>query len=76
VGKGGPQPIRVGPMPASFRGLVQAVKAYESLTVQAAVQRSRRLALQALLNHPLVGDMDVAEPLLSELEAAHKLELS
>ncbi len=76
VGKEGPQPIRVGPIPASFRGLVQAVKAYESLTVEAAMQRSRRLALQALLNHPLVGDMDIAEPLLSELISAHKLELS
>jgi 6-phospho-beta-glucosidase len=76
VGKEGPQPIRVGPIPASFRGLVQAVKAYESLTVEAAMQRSRRLALQALLSHPLVGDMDIAEPLLSELISAHKLDLS
>jgi len=74
VDENGAKPSPVGPIPAAFRGLVQAVKAYESLTVDAAVTRSRRLALQALLTHPLVGDADLAEPLLDEMLAAHGMD--
>ena len=60
-------------MPLAFRGLVQAVKAYETLAVEAAVTRSRRATILALLNHPLVGDLDVAEPLADEMFRAHGL---
>ena len=63
----------MGEIPLAYRGLVQAVKAHESLTVQAAVTRSRDVALQALLAHPLVGDIDIAEPMLDEMLAAHGL---
>ena len=63
----------MGEIPLAYRGLVQAVKAHESLTVRAAVTRSRDVALQALLAHPLVGDIDVAEPMLDEMLAAHGL---
>jgi len=73
-GRRGPVPVPVGPIPPAFRGLVLAVKAYETLTVQAAVTRSRKTALQALLNHPLVGDLDVAAPLLDEMLEAHGLD--
>jgi len=73
VEENGATPLRVGPVPLPFRGLVQAVKAYESLTVDAAVARSRRVALRALLTHPLVGDTEIAEPLLDEMLAAHGL---
>jgi len=73
VGRSGPQPLPVGPIPLAFRGLVQAVKAYESLTVEAAVQQNRTLAIQALINHPLVGDLAVAESLVDALLAAHGL---
>ena len=70
----GPSPLPVGAVPLAFRGLVQAVKTYETLTVEAAVTRSRSVALQALLAHPLVGDLDLAEPLLDEMLAAHQLD--
>jgi 6-phospho-beta-glucosidase len=73
VGKDGARPLPVGPIPIAYRGLVQAVKAYESLTVDAAVQQSRKLAVQALINHPLVGDLPTAEALVDELLAAHGL---
>ena len=69
----GAHPLPVGPLPLAFRGVAQALKAYETLTIAAAVQRSRRLALLALANHPLVGDLDVAEPMLDEMLAAHGL---
>lgn len=65
--------LPVGEIPLAYRGLVQAVKTHETLTVQAAVTRSRDIALQALLAHPLVGDLDVAAPMLDELLNAHGL---
>lgn len=74
VDASGATPLPVGPIPPAFRGLVQAVKAYESLTVEAAVRKDRRIAMQALFNHPLVGDLDLAEALLDELLAAHGLD--
>ncbi len=75
VDRQGAHPLPVGPIPPAFRGLVQAVKAYETLTVEGAVTRRKRPVLQALLNHPLVGDLAVAEPLIDELCTAHRLSL-
>lgn len=69
----GAHPLPVGPIPLAFRGLVQAVKAYETLTVQAAVTRQRLPAIQALINHPLVGDLPVAEALVDAMLPAHGL---
>lgn len=68
----GAHPIRFGAIPLPMRGLIQAVKAYESLTVQAAVEGSKRAALQALMAHPLVLTWEVAKPLLDELLAANR----
>jgi 6-phospho-beta-glucosidase len=72
VDRTGAHPLRFGPLPLPIRGLVQAVKAYESLTVKAAVEGSRRVALQALMAHPLVPSWEVAGPLLDELLAANR----
>ena len=60
------------PMPHLLRGVALAVKEYERLTVEAAVQGSRRKALQALVCHPLIGDADVAERLLDDLSDANR----
>ena len=73
IDRGGAHPLAVGPIPLAFRGLMQALKAYETLTVEAAVQQSKRLATLALLNHPLAGDLDVIEPMLAEMLEAHGL---
>ncbi len=73
VDRSGPHPLPVGPIPLAYRGLVQAVKAYETLTVEAAVTRSRDLAIQALINNPLVVDLSLAETLVDELLLAHGL---
>jgi len=72
VDSAGPHPIHFGPIPLPIRGLIQAVKSYESLTVQAAVEGSKRIALQALMAHPLVVSWEVAQPLLDELLAANR----
>jgi 6-phospho-beta-glucosidase len=76
IDRNGAHPLPVGPIPLAFRGVMQALKAYESLTVEAAVKQSKRLATLALLNHPLVGDMDVIEPLLDDMLAAHGLDFT
>jgi len=72
VDRMGPHPLRMGAIPLPIRGLVQAVKAYESLTVQAAIEGSKRVAMQALMAHPLVRSWEVAKPLLEELLAANR----
>ncbi|MHB0857771.1 MAG: 6-phospho-beta-glucosidase [Anaerolineae bacterium] len=71
VDRTGPHPLHMGEIPLQIRGLIQAVKAYESLTVQAAVEGSRRVAMQALMAHPLVPSWEVARPLLDDLLAAN-----
>ncbi len=67
----GPRPLAVGPLPAAAAGLVAQVKAYERLTIAAALQGSRSLALAALLNNPLVPSAAVAEALLDDLLDTH-----
>jgi 6-phospho-beta-glucosidase len=52
-------------------GLMLQVKAYERLTARAAAEGSRALALQALVAHPLVGDLGLAERLLEGYQAGH-----
>lgn len=75
LGKDGPVPVRrQESLPLACRGLVQAVKACETLTVQAAMEGRRDLCYQAMLNHPLCGDLDIAVPLVDEMLDAHGLD--
>ncbi len=71
IGADGATPLAVGALRPELRGLLQQVKAYEELTIQAAVTGDRGVALQALLANPLVPSVGVAKPLLEELLAAH-----
>jgi 6-phospho-beta-glucosidase len=48
-------------------GLMQAVKAYEKLTVRAVINGSRSDALAALMIHPLIGDYKKAKGVLDEM---------
>lgn len=54
------EPLPIGAMPLSVRGLVQTVKAYEELTIQAALSGSREVAIEALMANPLVGSFGKA----------------
>jgi 6-phospho-beta-glucosidase len=72
VGADGAEPERTAPLQPEIRGLVQAVKAFEELTVRAAVEGDRRLALQALLAHPLIRSFQTAQGLLEALLQAHR----
>ena len=68
----GATPLPLAPLAPEMHGLVQHAKAYERLTVQAAVTGDRQIALAALLANPLVRDYDVAEPLLEALLTANR----
>jgi len=67
----GPRPLTFGSLSPELRGILQQVKAYEELTVEAAVTGSRRAAIQALLANPLVPSWTAAEKVLGDLLKAH-----
>lgn len=71
VGAAGANPLPLDPPGPEIRGLIQQVKAYEELAVQAAVTRSRRAAIMALCAHPLVADVELSETLVKEIESEH-----
>jgi 6-phospho-beta-glucosidase len=71
IDRDGAHPLPLAPLAPEQRGLVQAVKAYEELTIQAALSGDRRTALKALGANPLVG-AEVAGPLLDALLEANR----
>jgi 6-phospho-beta-glucosidase len=75
IGEDGASPGRLVPLAPELLGLVQQVKAYERLTVQAAIHGDRRAALKALLANPLVGRYNVATALLDALLDANRRHL-
>ncbi|HEO70340.1 MAG TPA: 6-phospho-beta-glucosidase [Candidatus Hydrogenedentes bacterium] len=67
IGKDGAKAIpQEAPVPA-IRGLMQQVKAYESLTVEAAVTGDRECAFQAMLANPLMPGAIGCKALLDDL---------
>ncbi|WP_338044918.1 6-phospho-beta-glucosidase [Paenibacillus lignilyticus] len=72
VTKTGPLPLPLTNVPLHVKGLIHAVKTYEQLTIEAAVTGSRDIALQAMVHHPLVPNVDVAIKLLDEMLEANK----
>ena len=63
----GAHPLTFGPLPEPMQALTQQVKAYERLTIEAAVHGDRRSGLLALIANPLVGNANPAQPLLDEV---------
>jgi 6-phospho-beta-glucosidase len=72
ITRDGAQPLPQEPLLPEMRGLVQAVKAYEELAIQAALTGDRGVALRALLANPLVRDYSIAAPLLDALLDANR----
>jgi 6-phospho-beta-glucosidase len=58
------------------RGLVAHVSAYEELALDAALRGGRERVFRALLAHPLVGQVDVAERLTDRMIEANREFLS
>ena len=63
----GARPLAFGPLPLAMHGLTQQVKAFERLTIEAAVHGCRDSALLALVTNPLVGNVTDARALLEEV---------
>ena len=72
VRKSGITPLPAEPLPQSCFGLIAAVKAYELLTVEAAVHGDREAAYQALLVHPIGPKADKVQAVLDDLLETHK----
>ncbi len=72
VGRDGIDPLPAEPLPEAEFGLLAHVKAYELLTVEAAVHGDRDAAYQALLAHPLGPSADKVQEVLDDMLETHK----
>jgi 6-phospho-beta-glucosidase len=72
VDQHGPHPLAQAPMPESVRPLITAIKAYERLTIEAAVMGSYAAAVQALTIHPLVMSYSLARCIVDEYLQVHR----
>ncbi|HMA35538.1 MAG TPA: 6-phospho-beta-glucosidase [Chloroflexia bacterium] len=72
VDAAGIHPLPAAPLPPTCFGLLAQIKAYELLTVEAAVQGDRRAAYQALLAHPLGPPADAIQGVLDDLLETHR----
>jgi 6-phospho-beta-glucosidase len=72
VGRSGAVPIAQPALPATVRGLIEALGAYQALTAEAAWSGRRRDAVAALTSHPLVGSLTLAERIYDDMAAAHR----
>ena len=67
----GIMPLPAEPLPLACFGLLAHVKAFELLTVEAAVHGDRAAAFQALLAHPLGPPVDMIQKVLDDLLAVN-----
>ncbi len=68
----GAHPLSFGTMPTHLNGLLQQVKAYETLAVDAAVHGDYDKALMAMATNPLVPDLATGKKILDEILAANR----
>ena len=71
IDKRGVRPLTVARPSHDMLGLMQVVAAYETLTVEAAMEQDYRKALLALNLNPLVPSLEVAEKILNDYIEAH-----
>ncbi|MEX2104251.1 MAG: 6-phospho-beta-glucosidase [Bacilli bacterium] len=72
ITKDGPVPIAIGDLPVEVRGLVQQIKSFERVTIEAAVTGDYRRALVAMTINPLVPSDRTAKLILDEMLEAHR----
>jgi 6-phospho-beta-glucosidase len=65
-------PIPMPQLDPVERGLVAHISAYEELALDAALRGGRERVFRALLAHPLVGQVDVAEKLADRMIDANR----
>ena len=72
VDRSGLHPLAVAPLEPLCAGLVGHVTAYEHLALEAALHGSRQRVFDALLAHPLVGQVELADGLTDRLLAHNR----
>ena len=65
VGRAGPVPVAVGPVPEHARALMTTIKDVERTTIEAALTGSPALAVKALALHPLVPSVTAAREIFA-----------
>jgi 6-phospho-beta-glucosidase len=65
------KPLPTATLPDEARALIEPVKAYERMTVEAAVTGSYAAALKALAGHPLVCSYSLAGAILDDYLSLH-----
>ncbi|MDX6300226.1 MAG: 6-phospho-beta-glucosidase [Nocardioidaceae bacterium] len=68
----GAEAVPVDPVPPLYSGLISHTFAYEQLALEAALHGGRDRVFQALLAHPLVGQVETATGLTDRLLAANR----
>ena len=71
IDSNGARPMAAGRLPEQVRDLLLQVKEFERITVDAALQGSRSLAIDALTANPLVQQRELAESLVDAYRSAH-----
>ncbi|MCI9612567.1 MAG: hypothetical protein HFH33_11215 [Eubacterium sp.] len=70
--RGGPKPLATGALKLPISGYVQMMKAFERMTVQAAVTGDKNLAVAALNVNPLCPSDALANVVVDELLRVHR----
>ncbi len=71
VGGDGIEVLPAPELPREALALVQTIKAYERLVVEAALKGSRQMAIRALMHHPLVASFELARDLVDSYLHEH-----
>jgi 6-phospho-beta-glucosidase len=72
VSRAGVAAVPLAPLEPLYAGLVAHVTAYEHLALEAALHGGRQRVFEALLAHPLVGQVDLADGLADRLIARNR----
>jgi 6-phospho-beta-glucosidase len=72
ITKNGPKPITIGDLPIPVQGLVQQIKSFERMAIDAAITGDYHTALLAMTINPLVASDTIAKQILDEMLEAHK----
>ncbi|MEU4394256.1 6-phospho-beta-glucosidase [Kribbella sp. NPDC023855] len=72
VGAAGTTPLPISPLEPLYAGLVANVTAYENLALEAALKGGAERVFNALLAHPLIGQIEYANQLTDKLLAHNR----
>ena len=68
----GAETINIGEIPAFQKGLMEMQKAYEKMTVDAALSGSYQTALEAVMLNKTIPNYTIGKKVLDELYEANK----